>query len=132
MQAIVAPSQRLDDCLWKINVWNLTRIERWRESIESFCLYGFELGDINGTLIRCDLQSRENWGQVTIVVPSLVTIEECVSPGFSKSVCPLVFFPWFFPWFFVTAGQASGHSYRTVGRPLSGLFDKPVSRKPCS
>ena len=91
MQAIVAPSQRLDDCLWKINVWNLTRIERWRESIESFCLYGFELGDINGTLIRCDLQSRENWGQVTIVVPSLVTIEECVSPGFSKSVCPLVF-----------------------------------------
>jgi len=92
MQAIVAPSQRLDDCLWKINVWNLTRIERWRESIESFCLYGFELGDINGTLIRCDLQSRENWGQVTIVVPSLVTIEECVSPGFSKSVCPLVFF----------------------------------------
>ena len=82
MQAIVAPSQRLNDCLWKINVWNLTLIERWRESIESFCLYGFELLDIDGTLIRCDLQSREHWGQVTAAVPSLVTFKECVSPGF--------------------------------------------------
>ena len=122
-------------------MWNLTRSERWRESIESFCLYGFELGDINGTLIRCDLQSRENWGQVTIVVPSLVTIEECVSPGFivvpslvtiEECVSPGFIEECVSPGFLVTAGQASGHSYRTVGRPLSGLFDKPVSRKPCS
>ena len=66
-------------------MWNLSGIERWRESIESFCLYGFELRDIDGTLIRCDLQSRKHWGQVTTAVPSLVTFEACLSPGF----------PWF-------------------------------------
>ena len=63
-------------------MWNLSGIERWRESIESFCLYGFELRDIDGTLIRCDLQSRKHWGQVTTAVPSLVTFEACLSPGF--------------------------------------------------
>jgi len=90
--------------LWKVNVWNLTRSERWRESIESFCLYGFELRDINGTLIRCDQQSREHWGQVTIVVPSLVTFEECVK----------------LPWFF-------GHRWSGVG-PLVSNRGKTTDR----
>ena len=58
----------------------LSRIELWRESIESFWMYGFELRGIDAPLIRCDLQSREHWGQVTTGVPSLVATDDTAGP----------------------------------------------------
>ena len=77
---MVALSHHLDDCLRMINVGKLSRIELWRESIESISMYGFELRGIDAPLIRCDLQSREHGGQVTIDMPSLVATDDTAGP----------------------------------------------------
>ena len=55
-----------------IKVGELSCIELWRESIESFWMYGFELRGIDAPLIYRDLQSSEHWRQATIDVSSLV------------------------------------------------------------
>jgi len=42
-----------------INAWELSSIELWGESIESFWMNGFELRGIGAPLIQCDLQPSE-------------------------------------------------------------------------
>ena len=65
---------------------NLSRIELWRESIESPGVNGFELSRVDAPLIRRDLKPIEDGWQGVVYVAAFVAADDATGPVDQRQV----------------------------------------------